>query len=146
MISQDGVALIMTFESLRLQSYKCPADVWTIGFGHTKNVAEGQVVTLREAFNYLCDDLDICTEVIKSSVKVKLTQGMEDALYSFIFNVGGSAFKQSTMLKYLNNRAYADAAAEFDRWVKVGNIRLKGLVVRRNKERMLFSKNGFKVS
>ena len=56
-VSITGLVLIKNFEGLRLTAYKCPAGVPTIGYGHTKNVKMGDVITLEQANSYLLQDL-----------------------------------------------------------------------------------------
>ena len=48
-ISKNGIELIKRFEGCRLTSYKCPAGIWTIGYGHTANVKQGDIITKEKA-------------------------------------------------------------------------------------------------
>ena len=43
-ISIEGLSLIKKFEGMELEAYKCAAGVWTIGYGHIKDVKEGDVL------------------------------------------------------------------------------------------------------
>ena len=47
--SEEGIELIKHFEGCRLEAYKCSAKVWTIGWGHTRGVKEGDTCTQEEA-------------------------------------------------------------------------------------------------
>ena len=138
-ISKNGLDLIKQFESLQLKAYKCSANVWTIGYGHTKNVKEGDRISQDQANCFLMQDLYSVERVIVHLVKVKLNQNQFDALCSLIFNIGISAFKKSTLLAKLNNGDYIGAAEQFRRWNKVNNVVMAGLVRRRQAEEDLFN-------
>lgn len=140
-ISKNGIELIKEFEGLKLESYKCPAGIWTIGYGHTgKNIIKGMKITKKEAEDYLYNDLKIHSEYIKRLVKVEINQNQTDALISLEYNIGYNAFKNSTLLKLLNQGKYLEASKEFDKWVYSNNKKLKGLILRRKKEKELFLK------
>lgn len=136
--SQRGIDLIKEFEGLRLQSYKDSAGVWTIGYGHTKTAEPGQSITKEGAENLLRLDLVTHNEPINRLVKVPLNQKQFDALSSFVFNLGGKNFANSTLLKKLNAGDYDGAANEFGRWIYAGGKPLNGLAKRRAKEKLLF--------
>lgn len=140
-ISDNGIKLIKNFEGCRLQAYKCPAGVWTIGYGHTgQEVKENMKITQEQAEKYLKTDLIVhCNNVLKS-VTVPLTQNQFDALVSFEYNVGYYALRGSTLLKLLNQKNYKGASEQFKRWVYAGKKVLPGLVKRRNAEKELFLK------
>ena len=138
-ISKNGLDLIKHFESLQLKAYKCSANVWTIGYGHTKNVKEGDRISQDQANCFLMQDLYSVERAIIRLVKVKLNQNQFDALCSLIFNIGISAFNKSTLLAKLNNGDYVGAAEQFRRWNKVNNVVMAGLVRRRQAEEDLFN-------
>ena len=138
-ISKNGLDLIKHFESLQLKAYKCSANVWTIGYGHTKNVKEGDRICEDQANCFLMQDLYSVERAIIRLVKVKLNQNQFDALCSLIFNIGISAFNKSTLLAKLNNGDYVGAAEQFRRWNKVNNVVMAGLVRRRQAEEDLFN-------
>jgi len=139
--SERGLRLIKQHEGLRLNAYLDPVGVWTIGYGHTP-AKRGQVITLEQANRLLIEDAATAERAVLRHVKVPLTQGQFDALVSFVFNLGEGRLKESTLLKKLNAGDYAGAASQFERWVygKVSglNVRLPGLIKRRNDERRLF--------
>ncbi|WP_104097390.1 lysozyme [Stutzerimonas kunmingensis] len=137
-ISQKGLDLIKSFEGLRLSAYKCPADVWTIGYGATAGVKAGQTITKERAEELLREDVKRFEGYVERLVKVPLTQGQHDALTSFVYNLGAGNLSNSTLLRLLNAGDYAGAAAQFDRWNKAGGKVLAGLVRRRAAERALF--------
>lgn len=138
-----GIELIKEFEGLRTTAYKCPAGVWTIGYGHTgavdgKPITSGMKITAAKATELLRGDLAKFEAAVNSYVKATLTQNMFDALVSFSFNVGAGALKTSTLLRKLNAGDYDGAADEFLKWNKAGGVVLNGLVRRRKAERTLF--------
>ena len=126
-------------------AYLCPAKVWTIGIGTTVypnglKVKKGDKCTQEQALEYLQHDLKSFEKTVNDSVKVDLTQNQFDALVSLTYNIGSTAFKNSTLLKKLNAKDYAGAADQFLVWNKGGGKVLKGLVRRRDAERALFLK------
>ena len=137
-ISENGINLIKSFEGLRLSAYKCSAGVLTIGYGHTGNVKPFDVVSEKQAEDILKNDLIKFEKVINDSVCVELNQNQFDALVSFVFNIGATAFKKSTMLKFLNANHFPLAAGQFDRWVYIKGEKSNGLINRRKKEKELF--------
>lgn len=140
-ISKNGVDLIKQFEGLKLNAYKCPAGIWTIGWGHTgKDVFKGLKINEKEAQIFLLNDLKIHASYIEKLTKVPLNQNQFDALVSFEYNIGYSAFKNSTLLKLLNQKKYNLAADEFDKWIYANKKKLNGLINRRKKEKELFLK------
>lgn len=138
MITQNKQA-IKTAEGLRLTAYKDGGGVWTIGYGHTgSDVREGLTIPLSEAERLLTRDLRVAEGHVNDAVKVKLTQNQFDALVSFVYNVGGGAFRSSTLLKLLNAGDYEGAANQFPRWNKDNGKVVNGLTNRRHEERELF--------
>jgi lysozyme len=136
--SQVGIDLIKRWEGLRLKAYRCPAGVWTIGYGHTKGVRADQVITSSMAEALLRQDLVVFEKAVRRLVKVQLTQNQFDALVSFVFNVGEGAFAKSTLLKLLNQGNYQEAANQFDRWIYANRLPLEGLKKRRKAEKKVF--------
>lgn len=138
--SIEGVELIKRFESFRAKAYKCPAGVWTYGFGHTKGVKEGDMITESEAQKLLIEELKEYEQAVLKLVKVELNQYQFDALVSFVYNLGESNLKKSTLLKELNKNNYIGASEQFTAWVFAGGKKLNGLVKRREAEKELFLK------
>jgi len=135
------IEMIKEAEGLRLRAYlPTPNDVWTIGYGHTKTAVPGMNITRTGAEELLRHDLAWVENAIEQYVKVTLNQTQYDALASFIYNVGATAFRKSTMLKLLNTGDYKGAADQFPRWNKQKGKVLNGLTKRRQKERALFLK------
>ena len=122
---------IIEFEGCKLQAYKCPAGVWTIGVGHTKGVKQGQKITEAQAISLLKGDLLPCENYV-NNLGVCKTQGQFDALVDFCFNLGTGALGRSTLLKYIRQgKAEQYIRGEFAKWVKSGGKTLAGLVKRR---------------
>ena len=130
--------LIKVSEGLRLESYLCPANKWTIGYGHTSTAHKSMKITEKQANKLLVKDLKWVKDTVDNSIGVELTTGQLEAVYSLVYNIGGSAWRKSTLLRKLNRRDYAGAAAEFNRWNKGGGQVLTGLVIRREAETKLF--------
>ena len=137
-ISNRGLNLIKKYEGLRLEAYKCPSGVFTIGYGQTRGVKTGMRITKEQAEGFLLDDLKTYEKAVNNCVKVPINQCQFDALVSFSFNCGTGALKNSTLLKKLNNKDYTGASNEFLKWNKANGKVLKGLVKRRQDERELF--------
>lgn len=141
--STNGIKLIKKYEGCYLKAYKCPSGLWTIGYGHTKNVKSGMKITQEQAEQYLRDDLITYENAVKKYVKVSINQNQFDALVSFSFNCGTGALKNSTLLKKLNNKDYNGATNELLRWNKSNGKVLNGLTKRRKEERVLFMKKNY---
>ena len=137
-ISLEGLSLIKKFEGCKLEAYKCSAGVWTIGYGHTTGVKEGDVCTQEEAEKLLRGDIFKFEEYVQDSVKVDLDQSQFDALVAWTFNLGPGNLRSSTMLKKLNNGVYESVPFEMRRWNKAGGKTLDGLIRRRQAESLLF--------
>ena len=141
-IGKEGLDLIKQFEGLRLKAYKCPAGVWTIGYGHTKTAKPNLVITEAEATKLLIKDLAWVEAAVNNHVTVYLSQSQYDALCSFTYNVGATALKRSTLVHLLNAGDYEGAERQFKRWNKVSGKALKGLTRRRKAEEALFASVG----
>lgn len=133
-----GIALIKSYEGLKLEAYKCPAGVWTIGYGHTKGVIEGQVITKDQADIFLKEDLSDAEKAVNKQ-NVLFTQNQFDALVSFTYNLGSGNLEMSTLLK----KAKVDPndvtiKSEFAKWNKAKGEILNGLIRRREAEANLY--------
>lgn len=144
-VSPSGVDMICNFEGLRLKAYDDGVGVWTIGYGTTKypngiRVKKGDTCTLDQAKAYMQNDLKAFEQTVNNAVKVPLNQNQFDALVSLAYNIGSTAFEESTLVKRLNEKNYKAAADQFGLWVNARGKRLQGLVNRRAAERTLFLK------
>lgn len=143
-INSAGIKLVQNFEGLKLEAYLCPAGVWTIGYGHTKGVKKGDIITQAEADKLLAQDLGQCGEQVEKCVRVPLHDNQFAALASFVFNAGIGSLLSSTLLRRLNNGDYDCVPSELAKWVKAINpktgkkVALPGLVKRRAAEGQLW--------
>ena len=138
-ISKEGLSLIKKFEGCELEAYLCPAGVWTIGYGHTKDVKEGDKINKEEADYLLQEEMMEYESYINDFVEVPLEQNQFDALCSWVYNLGPTNLKNSTMLRVLNEEKYADVPQEIKRWNKAGGEVLDGLIKRREAEAKMFA-------
>ncbi len=138
-ISERGVELIAKYEGCRLTAYKCPAGVWTIGYGHTAGVKEHDVLPSKEAAKTLLrKDLEKYAAHVRACIQTgKLsfvpTQNQFDALTSFCYNCGAGS-----LAKLVTGRSAAQIADKMLAYNKGGGKVLQGLVKRREEERQLF--------
>jgi lysozyme len=142
-ISDEGLELIKHFEGCELEAYKCAAGVWTIGYGHTKDIQEGDKWSQDKADFMLWRELEEEYEqYVHDYVHVPLNQSQFSSLVSWTYNLGPANLKASTMLKKLNNGEYEEVPAQMARWNKatVNGKRtvLEGLTRRRKAEGQLF--------
>ncbi len=141
-ISENGINKLTVEEGERLAGYKDSRGIPTVGVGHTgvvdgKPVYVGMVITKDKSSELLRSDLAWVEKSIATNVKAPLTQNQYDALCSLIFNIGPTAFANSTVLKRLNSGDYKGAAGALLMWKKAGNDP-EILLARRQRERALF--------
>lgn len=145
-ISNNCIELVKKYEGCKLTAYKCPAGVWTIGYGHTGKVngvpvGSGMKITQAEAVNILKQDLErFEAKVQKYDSKYHWNQNEFDALTSFAFNVG--SIDQLTGMGVRNRN---EIAAAITRYCKANGETLPGLLRRRQEEKALFCKPVTKV-
>ena len=136
-IAKSTLDFITKEEGARNKAYKDSKGLWTIGVGHLIKVDEQNLITAtltdEQVEDLLRSDLKWCSEAIETSVKVPLQQHQFDALYSLCFNIGGTAFKNSTVVKRINAGDINGAAAAIEMWNKPDV-----LINRRKRERALF--------
>lgn len=129
-----AVPFVKEKEGLRLKAYKCSANRWTIGFGHTRGVHSGMTIDLQTAERFLLDDIQNVVEELSPYVTAKVTQGQFVALVSLAFNVGVPAVARSRTLQYLNAGQLEKAKAGFLTFNKVNGVPNSGLTNRRRAE------------
>jgi len=139
--NQTARCLIGHSEGFSLTAYP-DGDVWTIGWGTTRingqPVQPGMIITRDQAAEYFNHDISVTEKEISNFVTVPLTDNQFSALVSLCYNIGGTKFRKSTLLRKLNAGDYAGAAGEFGRWIYARNKVLPGLVTRRQREKELF--------
>lgn len=131
---QEGLNLIRQFEGCHLAAYKCPAGVWTIGYGHTAGVKQGQRISQEQADGLLAEDLQKYEKKVnKYDGQYQWNQNEFDALVSFAFNVGSIE-----QLSANGTRSKAVIAEKILLYNKAGGKALAGLTRRRKAEQELF--------
>jgi len=139
---KNCIDLIKKFEGLKLESYKCPAGLWTIGYGNTQwengiRVKENQVIDIQRAEKLLI----YWVSKYADRITVKCNQNQFDALVSFAYNVGIGNFDSSTLKKkVIANPNDPTIRDEFMKWVSSRGKQLAGLVKRREAEANLYFK------
>jgi lysozyme len=159
-ISEAGIQLIKSFEGCHNQPYKCPATLWTIGYGRVLYPDQARLKTderasypLRSEHNrvFANDEIDSLLEadllrfsqgVLRYCPAAADNQCHLDAMVSFAYNVGLGNLQSSTLRMKYNRADYDGAADEFLKWTKAGGKVLNGLVRRREAERALFLSGG----
>ena len=137
-ISEEGKALIKKFEGCRLEAYLCSANVWTCGWGATRDVKQGDVWSQSYADERFDGDIVEFENYVNDMVKVRLDQCQFDALCAWVYNLGPNNLQASTMLKVLNEEKYTEVPYQMKRWNKANGEVLQGLVRRREAEALLF--------
>lgn len=141
-ISNNGIKKLKTEEGEKLTGYKDSRGIPTVGVGHTglvdgNPVSVGMVITKEKSSELLRSDLKWVERAINTKVKAQINQNQYDALCSLVFNIGESAFSNSTVLRKLNLGDFIGAADAFLMWKKSGKD-LNILLPRRQRERALF--------
>jgi lysozyme len=156
-LTAAGANLIKHFEGClqphegKYKAYKCPANVLTIGWGHTNHHGRKFDAATRwtgeECHAAFLEDMEGFEKAVRRLVTVPLTDYQYDALVSFCYNCGEGNLAKSTLLKKVNARDFGSwsedeggtgAAAEFPKWNKGGGKVLPGLTRRRASEALLF--------
>jgi lysozyme len=140
-LSQRGIDLIKQFEGYSSKAYPDPATggaPWTIGYGTTKGVKPGMVITAQQAEKMLRDDVAKFESGVSSLITAPTTQGQFDAMVSLAYNIGLGNFGKSTLLKKHNSRCYTCAADQFRVWNRANGKVMNGLTKRRADERQVY--------
>ena len=136
-LSAAGLVGILVNEGFRQPAYTDTVGVPTIGFGTTEGVKMGDRITVEKALIRALTDVSKFEGALKKCVKVPLSQNEYDAYIDFSYNIGSTAFCNSTLVKKLNREDYAGACAEISRWIKQPE-----LIPRRQRERALCEDKG----
>lgn len=142
--SQQGLELIKHYEGLRLTPYRCPAGLWTIGYGHL--IGNGSVLpdswnrtfSVAEANALLVTDVIRFERGVTRYCPVKLTQGMFDSLVSFSFNLGLGTLQRSSLRQKINRGDFEGAKKVLLKYNKANGKVLKGLDLRRKDEAVIW--------
>ena len=145
-ILEAALPLVKAYEGCQLKAYKCPAGVWTVGWGQTgKDIKEGVVWSQAQADAALEKSLSEFAEGVLKLVKVRARPEQLGALVSFAYNVGLGNLEKSTLLRLVNEGKDADAVvAQFLVWNKAAGKPLLGLLYRRVSEALMYSTGTFK--
>jgi lysozyme len=143
--NEDGLSLIKNYEGLRLKAYKDVVGVWTIGYGHTSMAGDPQVtagltITKEQAEAMLRRDLQKYEKAVDDAITADLTANQFAACVSLCYNIGAAGFAKSSVVRFINQGRFADAADAFALWNRAGGKILPGLVKRRAAEAALFVK------
>jgi lysozyme len=138
-LANSTLQLIKRFEGFSSIRYR-DARGFSIGYGHFIQPGESFPASFSEpeAYDLLRADTQRFSETIKNAVTVTLTQNQFDALVSLAYNIGATAFRNSTLVRKLNAGDYAGAAEQFAVWrISEGAVN-PVLVARRATEREIF--------
>ena len=146
-ISNEGLQLIKKYEGYKTTPYRCPAGLYTVGYGHL--IGNGlqlpdewnRTFSLGEIDGLLRTDLARFERGVLHYCTVYITQSQFDSLVSFSFNLGLGVLQRSTLRQKLNRGNYDVASKEFLRYTRAGGKVLKGLVRRRQAEYNLFNRH-----
>ena len=129
--SSTLLAAIKRFEGCKLSAYRDATGVWTIGYGHTQGVRQGDYITQYQADQFLKEDLVRFEKAAGASSRIR-TQGQFDAVVDFCYNCGIGNYNKSTLKQYIDSgRATWEIQEQFLKWVNAGGRKLGGLVTRR---------------
>ena len=134
-ISEKGLELIKSFEGCHLTAYRCPAGVWTIGYGHTSGVYEGMVISQAQADKFLFEDVQRFVNAVNQyQSRFNFNQAEFDSLTSFTYNCGAGSL--ANVMACCNTKQ--EIAEEMKLYNKGGGQVLPGLVRRRQAEYDMF--------
>lgn len=139
--SAKGLALIKQFEGFRQDAYQDVVGVWTIGYGFTKDVKAGDIMSRQKAEARLIRELAEYEAAVLSATGGNCTQNQFDALVCFCWNVGIAGMKKSSVIKAHNRGDYQSAARAFGLWNRAGGKVWPGLTRRRAAESALYLEN-----
>lgn len=140
--SQAGLEIIGNAEGCRRDPYQCPADVLTVGIGSTEfggeKIEPNRLYSDKEIADRWAKDLKIAESCVnRYGNGRRIPQGAFDAAVSLTFNVGCNTVRKSTLFRELNTGDIRGACNELPRWVYAGGKKLRGLEIRREKEKAL---------
>lgn len=137
---ETAIDFIESWEGCRLKAYKCPAGIWTIGSGHTKDVTEHDEITYEQSRELLRQDIEDVAHALSRFINRSVTRGQFIALVSLAFNLGARGVIEGCpkLMFKLNTGDIAGAAEEFLDCDRASGKRLPGLTRRRRAEADLF--------
>lgn len=142
---KKATELIKKEEGCRLSAYRCPANIWTIGYGHTEGVKENDVWTKEQADAALKKDVQhYMTAILKTCPTLADYPNQLAACTSLAYNIGINAFAKSTVARYIRRGEIQAAANAFGMWIYAGGQKSNGLTNRRRREKAVFLHDGEK--
>ena len=137
-ISKIAFEKIKEFEGCKLQAYQDAAGVWTIGYGHTYNVRQGDKISQQYADMLLQEDIEHVERQLIALHDPEVgcwTKAQLDAVVSFVFNLGIKRWQYSTLRRCIMlGKPKEVIRKEWMQWVRAGGKQLPGLVKRRQWE------------
>ena len=143
-ISKNGLEFIKLFEGFSAVPYRDVAGLKTVGFGHL--IKEGEVfgaISSLEATALLHKDAQEAVDCVNDNVTRPVSQSQFDALCSFVYNIGCTSFKSSTLLRMVNDNRHDAVTGQFRRWTFAGGKASQGLLNRRIAEANLYSRSDY---
>jgi len=137
-VPETAAGFIAVQEGFKPKAYKCPAGVWTIGYGHTKDVHPGDKVTRNEAYELLARDLVQTQEELATLINVDVTENQFVALMSFVYNFGLTKCRRYTLFKKINSGDVKGIKEWWPKYCNPGSSFEAGLKKRRMRELELF--------
>ena len=143
-INATGLSIITDSEGFFSAPYRCPAGIPSVGYGSTRLLDGSRVtmdspkVTKNEAKALLRRHLDHVEAAILQLIRVSLNENEFSSLCSWTYNLGSGRLQSSTLRAKLNRNNRLGAANEFPKWRRAGGKIMRGLVIRRERERRLF--------
>jgi lysozyme len=140
--------LLKQKEGFKTTPYKDSAGKWTVGYGHLivqgDGVSKTEDISDEKATSLLEKDCQIAVDCVNDAVTSNINQNQFDALVLFCYNVGVSAFRNSTLLKDVNGGRLDAASDQFMLWTKIHTpqgmfVEIAGLRNRRQAEKDLFN-------
>lgn len=139
---EKATELIKKYEGFKAEAYKCPAGIWTIGYGWTHGVKPGDIITKEEASKLVQSEVEKIAGQIANALSDDVFQQLNEnqvcALIDFVYNLGIGTFKRSSLFTNIMAGNFAAAGEVFDLYVKGGGKVLPGLVRRRAEEKQLW--------
>jgi|ERR1035437_6026362 lysozyme len=140
-INQAGIDLIKQFEGCVLDAYLDSVSIPSIAYGHIEGVQMGDSCTQEQADAWLASDIQHTATAVDDAIAVHISDNQFAALVCLSYNIGITAFKNSTLLKLLNEGNVDDACLQFVRWDRAGGLEVQGLLNRRIAEQALFNES-----
>jgi lysozyme len=146
-VFEKGLAVTKVSEGWRSELYNDVAGYCTIGYGHLVKRApcDGSEppqfkrgLSEPEGSDLLRSDMAGAQRTVITAVTTELTDAQYAALCDFVYNVGSTNFRNSTLLRVVNAREFHDVPAQFMRWIMAGGKEVPGLVNRRERQIKLF--------